>query len=320
MLQQTQVKTMLPYYEKFLKAFPNVQALATAKEDDVLSRWQGLGYYSRARNLMKAARYFSDHYDGQIPASYEALLKAPGIGPYTAGAIASLAFGIKAPIVDGNILRVFSRLTNSSKPIDQPKVRSEIEAQQLASMPEKNCGTYNESLMELGALICTPAAPKCPVCPVRKKCEAFRMGTQLTLPVKSGKIKITKVTAVALIVKKRDAYLLFRRPEGELMGGMWEFPEWKIAADFKSAPFKLDPQLIGLAKISPDAFEWKFKLKRSYTKYQETLHVFECAPSGVLKIEKSRSWVRQYCSPDELSEKPLTSAHARIRKQILSGK
>lgn len=320
MLQQTQVKTMLPYYENFLKTFPDVRTLAAAKEDDVLSRWQGLGYYSRARNLMKAARYFTEFYDGQIPASYEALLKAPGIGPYTAGAIASLAFGIKAPIVDGNILRVFSRLTNSDKPIDQPKVRSEIEAQQLASMPEENCGTYNESLMELGALICTPAAPKCPVCPVMKKCEAFRRGTQSILPVKSGKTKITKVTAVALIVKKRNSYLLFRRPEGELMGGMWEFPEWKVATGFKSDSVKLDPRLIGLTDVSPDMFEWKFKLKRSYTKYQETLHVFECAPAGALKIEKSRPWTRQYCSIDELAEKPLTSAHSRIRKQILAEK
>jgi A/G-specific adenine glycosylase len=167
MLQQTQVTTMVKYFERWIKELPNVEALAAADDEHVMHLWQGLGYYSRARNLKKGAQYIIEHHQGQLPQTIEELMDIPGIGRYTAGAIASLAFNIKAPIVDGNVLRVFSRLYNLDAPINEQKAKDHIYQLQFDLVPNKNPGSFNESLMELGALICTPKNTQCPTCPVQ---------------------------------------------------------------------------------------------------------------------------------------------------------
>ena len=185
MLQQTRVSAALPYYERFVAELPDPAALAACDPDKLRKLWQGLGYYSRVANMQKAAQIVCRQYGGQLPADYAALRALPGIGDYTAGAIASIAFGIPAPAVDGNVLRVFARLDNSSADITKPAAKREFTARVLEEMPKERPGPYNEALMELGALVCLPnGAPKCEVCPLAAQCKGRAAGRAEQLPVK----------------------------------------------------------------------------------------------------------------------------------------
>lgn len=221
MAQQTRMDTLIPYYTRFVEAFPTVDALAAAPLDEVLKRWEGLGYYSRAKNLKKAAEEIASL--GVFPNSKKQLLKLPGIGPYTAGAIASIAFGEKTAAVDGNVLRVMSRLCGSFDDIASPAVRKSLEAELPSIMPE-DVGAFNESLMELGALICTPTDPKCLLCPVNETCVAYLDGHTNEIPVKSAKKKPDILRLEALIPVENGKVGYIRRPETELLGGLYGFP------------------------------------------------------------------------------------------------
>ena len=187
MLQQTRVAAVLPYFQRFMEAFPTVEALAQADTERLMKLWEGLGYYSRARNLQKAARIVCEQYGGQLPADYDALRALPGIGDYTAGAIASISFGLAVPAVDGNVLRVFSRLYNDPGVITEPAVKRAFTARVMEHQPPEKAGDYNQALMELGALVCVPnGAPLCEQCPLASLCEARRAGTALELPHKAA--------------------------------------------------------------------------------------------------------------------------------------
>ena len=186
MLQQTRVSAVLPYYERFLAALPDIPALAACDEEKLHKLWEGLGYYSRVRNLQKAAKIVCEQYGGQLPADYAALRALPGIGDYTAGAIASISFGIPVPAVDGNVLRVFSRLYNDPGVITDPKVKKAFTARVMEHQPPEKAGDYNQALMELGALVCVPnGAPLCDVCPLAGLCQASVAGTTAALPQKA---------------------------------------------------------------------------------------------------------------------------------------
>ena len=186
MLQQTRVSAALPYYERFLAALPDIPALAACDEEKLHKLWEGLGYYSRVRNLQKAAKIVCEQYGGQLPADYAALRALPGIGDYTAGAIASISFGIPVPAVDGNVLRVFSRLYNDPGVITDPKVKKAFTARVMEHQPPEKAGDYNQALMELGALVCVPnGAPLCDVCPLAGLCQARAAGTTAALPQKA---------------------------------------------------------------------------------------------------------------------------------------
>ena len=187
MLQQTRVSAALPYYERFLAALPDIPALAACEEEKLHKLWEGLGYYSRVRNLQKAARIVCEQYGGQLPADYDALRALPGIGDYTAGAIASISFGLAVPAVDGNVLRVFSRLYNDPGVITELAVKRAFTARVMEHQPPEKAGDYNQALMELGALVCVPnGAPLCERCPLASLCEARRAGTALELPHKAA--------------------------------------------------------------------------------------------------------------------------------------
>lgn len=225
MLQQTRVEAVRPYYDRFLQAFPNVSRLADAPEEEVLKLWEGLGYYSRARNLKKAAMQIRERYGGVIPDTYEALLQLPGIGSYTAGAIASIAFGRPIPAVDGNVLRILARVRMDAGDITEQRVRRDVQRQLLAVMPPARAGDFNQALMELGAVVCIPnGAPKCAVCPWHGMCRAAAAGETAAYPKKS-RAKPRKIEEkTVLLIQDENRTALRRRPSRGLLAGMYEFP------------------------------------------------------------------------------------------------
>ncbi len=224
MLQQTRVEAVVGYYNRFMTRFPSVQSLAEADIEEVLKYWEGLGYYSRARNLHKAARCIVEKYDGRFPETVDALLKLPGIGAYTAGAIASIAFDVPAPAVDGNVLRVLSRLYALWDDIMTEYTRKRITALTEANIPLQQPGAYTQGLMELGALVCIPGHPRCDVCPLSADCKAHMLNIEEQLPVRIPKTKIREQRRAVYLFFDEDKVLLHRRPEGTVLGGLFEFP------------------------------------------------------------------------------------------------
>jgi len=227
MLQQTRVETVIPYYRRWLGLFPDVGALAGATRDEVLLAWQGLGYYRRAVYLHEGARVVRDRHGGRVPDTYEALRALPGVGAYTAGAVASIAFDRVVPAVDGNVKRVLARL------FDQPAPSATwLRTTAAELVAPRRPGDWNQALMELGATLCTPKAPACAACPLAGWCAARRSGTQEERPAPGGRRTVPTVAlAVAVVVDGDDRVLLVRRPEGGLLGGLWAFPEVRMEVD-----------------------------------------------------------------------------------------
>ncbi len=225
MLQQTRVDTVIPYFERFMEEAPTLEDLVKLPEERILKLWEGLGYYSRARNIKKAAHIIQDSFCGEVPSDFNDLLSLPGIGPYTAGAIASMAFQVKVPAVDGNVLRILARITANHGDIKSTKVIREIEALVKDLLPEDRPGHFNQALMDLGATICLPnGAPKCIECPMQYICKAYAKGLATHLPVKAKKKprKIEKKTV--LLIQYRDQVALWQRPSKGLLSNLWEYP------------------------------------------------------------------------------------------------
>ena len=256
MLQQTRVAAVLGYYARFLEAFPTVEALASAEEGKLLKCWEGLGYYSRARNLQKAARMVTEQYDGQFPADYAKLLALPGIGEYTAGAIASAAFGLPFPAVDGNVLRVMTRLTDCHDDITLPATKALAKDWASEHMPaaSEDIRIFNQALMELGATVCAPnTAPRCEVCPLAELCLGRARGTAETLPVKAAKKARQTEEMTVYVLERAGRIALRRRPETGLLAGLWEFPHISGALDEGAAAAPVEAWNLA-------ALEWKKKL------------------------------------------------------------
>lgn len=226
MLQQTQVKTVIDYYHKFIHRFPTITDLSQAHEDEVLKYWEGLGYYSRARNFHTAIKEIDTNYQGVVPDDPAEFGKLKGVGPYTQAAVMSIAFGKPLATVDGNVFRVWSRLNNDSRDTKLQSTRKAFE-NELQPYVEEEAGTFNQAMMELGALICTPKSPLCLFCPVQEHCEAFSEGTVETLPVKTTKVKKKHIKQSVYLVKSEDgAYLIEKRTQ-KLLNNMWEFPMYE---------------------------------------------------------------------------------------------
>jgi A/G-specific adenine glycosylase len=224
MLQQTQVVTVIDYYERFLKQFPDIKALARAEEEHVLKAWEGLGYYSRARNLHKAAKKVVSEYGGVFPKKSKELLDVPGIGSYTAGAIASIAYGEPVPAVDGNVMRVFARIFNWHEDILKPKVKKLMEEIGINVIAHDDPSSFNQGLMEIGALICTPTNPKCGNCPLNEICRAKDAGVAEQLPIKTKKGQKKTVLLEVGYVTFEDKVLVVKRPKTGLLARLWAFP------------------------------------------------------------------------------------------------
>jgi A/G-specific adenine glycosylase len=236
MLQQTRVETVIPYFHRFLERFPTLEALAAADEADVIKAWEGLGYYSRVRNLHAAVKEVVEKYGGKVPDTLETISQLKGVGPYTAGAILSIAYNRRMPAVDGNVLRVFSRLFASADDIARIQTRKKMETWAYHLIPESNPRDFNQALMELGARVCTPTSPSCETCPVRSDCLAYEKGMQHELPVKKKAKPPVPVSLVFGWIRDGDRVLLERRPETGLLAGMWGLPTLEIdASDSKQA-------------------------------------------------------------------------------------
>ena len=229
MLQQTRVEAVWNYYLRFLAALPTVEDLAAAEEDKLLKLWEGLGYYNRARNLQKCARVIVNDLHGEFPTDYDGWLALPGIGPYTAGAVASICFDCPVAAVDGNVLRVFSRLYNDPGVITEPAVKRAFTARVMEHQPPEKAGDYNQALMELGALVCVPnGAPLCEQCPLASLCEARRAGTALELPHKAApKARRIEPVTVVLAEDAEERFLLQQRPQKGLLAGLWQPLLWE---------------------------------------------------------------------------------------------
>ncbi len=289
MLQQTRAAAVLPYYEKFLKRFRSVRALSRARESELLRLWSGLGYYSRARNLRRAARYVISHHGGGLPRSSEEWTALPGVGPYTAAAIASIAFGEPVAVLDGNVARVVARLTAHRGDIRSPRVREELQRSAQALLDRRHPGDFNQAMMELGATVCLPRGPRCEMCPVARWCKARRLGIQNELPVKLRPRAPVERRLVVAVARNNGRLLLRRRPSNaSLMPGFWELPE----AD--GLPLRLDTRL--------------GELRHSITHHRYRVEVFRATVRG--QAPAGHRWV----AASELRRLPLTTIARKALK------
>lgn len=276
MLQQTQVDTVIPYYHRFLEAFPTVEALAAAELDVVLKIWEGMGYYARARNLHAAAQTVVAELDGEVPTTWEELTRLPGIGPYTAGAILSIAFGQCVPAVDGNVRRVLSRLFAIEEPMDKSRTQRRLREVAQEFVPAEAPGRYNQALMDLGATICTPQKPACLLCPLNDLCEANQRGLQDTLPVTAKRKPTPHYDVTAGVIWNGDGRVLIaQRPTEGLLGGLWEFPGGKQEAE-ESLEACLQREIREELGIEISVGERIAAVDHAYTHFRITLHAFHC--------------------------------------------
>jgi A/G-specific adenine glycosylase len=276
MLQQTQVTTVIPYFERFLAAYPTVQALAAAPLDDVLKRWEGLGYYSRAHNLHRAALKIVMDYGGKFPESAEKLQTLPGIGRYTAGAISSIVFGERAPVLDGNVTRVLTRLDDIAEDVLRSTTQRKLWAIAESLVPVERPGDYNQALMELGRTICRPRQPLCLVCAVSRHCLAYQRGMQNQRPVKAAKAKTPHYDVAAGVIRSEEAHLLIaQRPPDGLLGGLWEFPGGKQELG-ESLTDCLTRELREELAIEVEVGPLLISVKHAFTHFRITLHAFDC--------------------------------------------
>jgi A/G-specific adenine glycosylase len=331
MLQQTQVKTVLPYWERWMRSLPNLAALAHAKPHTLHKLWEGLGYYTRVRNLHRAAQLIMAQRGGRFPHDFEDVLALPGVGRYTAGAICSIAFNQPRPILDGNVIRVLTRwygipgnprerrvnfrLWQLAEDLVQraaetgPHKRTSPHPPRITFHVSHPCAQFNESLMELGALVCTPRQPKCGFCPIAEHCAAYRQGRVHQLPGLSRRIRATPRRFVAFIVHKRGRFLVRQRPAGCVNAHLWEFPNVELTpadSDLQHAARKA----LG---VRPERLELFATIKHSITRYRITLEAYRVPNPQAARIPSAKGiwlgWSR-------LNQRAFTSAHKQILQRL----
>jgi A/G-specific adenine glycosylase len=272
MLQQTQVATVIPYFQRFLAAMPDIHSLAAAQQDEVLKLWEGLGYYSRARNLHQAAKLVMERHGGRIPESFCELRKLPGLGDYTAAAIASIAFDEAVPAVDGNVLRVVARWRGMSDDIGKPATRDAVRSW-LTPFAESAPADFNQAMMELGALVCRPRQPRCLECPLQPDCKALATDRIDELPVKARRKSVPTRRRLALVARDGERILLRQRGNDEMLGGLWGFPMFDASEDIPCEPLK------ELATV-----------RHSYTHFHLRLTAWSCTASTPIP---NTTWVAE---------------------------
>ncbi|MBI3361200.1 MAG: A/G-specific adenine glycosylase, partial [Chloroflexi bacterium] len=316
MLQQTQVETVIPYYRRWLRRFPTIRALASASLDDVLAEWEGLGYYSRARNLHRAAQKVMAEFGGRVPRDVKSLQSLPGIGRYTAGAIDSIAFGADAAALDGNVKRVLARVLDYRE--DAKSAKGERELWEIAEriLPRGKAGDFNQAMMDLGATICAPKAPDCARCPLCGLCAAQKLGVQEKRPVVKKKAPTPHYTVTAGIVRKNGRVLIAQRPADKLLGGLWEFPGGKCEAG-ESLAECLRRELREELGIEVAVGGQMQTLRHGYTHFKITLHVFECkwrrGNARALEVA-AYQWVR----PGKLNKYAMGKTDRQIAEWIIA--
>ncbi len=316
MLQQTRVETVIPYYERWFAQFPTLGSLAEAPEEQVLKAWEGLGYYSRARNLHGAVQEVAARYGGEVPDDPEAVSSLRGVGPYTAGAILSIAFNRAVPAVDGNVMRVLSRLYNIHDDIMQPPTREGMEGLAQSLIPAGQASAFNQALMELGAMVCAPTSPKCLLCPVAEFCQAREEGTQLDLPVKAKAKAPRPVDIATAVIWDGRRVLIARRPAEGLLGGLWEFPSAERAPGlaWEHAVHRLAAERLGM-EVELDSH--LTDVKHVFTHLVWDLKAYLVRPAAAASLPKDSESLR-WVLPQELVQFAFPVAHQKVMKQFLA--
>lgn len=311
MLQQTQVATVIPYFSRFIAAFPTAHALADADEQAVMKLWQGLGYYRRARNLQAAARAIVSDHAGLVPGTVDALLSLPGIGRYTAGAVASIGHGVRTPLVDGNVMRVLTRWFAIEDSTDLPATQKELWRIAEALVPDDRPGDFNQSLMELGATVCTPAAPRCLFCPVASQCKARQFNRPEEFPVRSPKKKPTSVVHDLVFVEHNGRYLFIKRPATGLWAGLWQCPTLEHALAGKEKPtraaIKTVTQTLSSQGIMVQQLTWISSFTHQTTHRTITFRVYHAPISEPPPQSATQVWR----AIDALHDIPISTAQTR---------
>jgi A/G-specific adenine glycosylase len=317
MLQQTQVVTVIGYFARFMQAFPNVGALAEADQASVLRLWEGLGYYRRAVQMHRAARIVVDRHGGEFPSALDDVLRLPGIGRYTAGAIVSIAFDVAAPILEANTVRLFSRLVGFAGDPGSAAGRELLWRVAESILPPQDCRTFNQALMELGSLVCTPREPACDGCPLGTRCRARALGAQDRMPARRARPPSEAVREAAVVIWRKGRVLLRRHATGERWAGLWDFLRFPITASNKQS---LANELIGsVERRSGLIVETPRRLttiKHGVTRFRITLDCFmaECTTPRARLARGTWRWVR----PEDLSEFPLSMTGRKISRLLMA--
>jgi A/G-specific adenine glycosylase len=311
MLQQTQVATVLPYLHRFLERFPTVNHLATAEEEEVLRYWAGLGYYSRARNLHRAAQQIMQHFGGEVPCEPHLLRQLPGVGEYTAGAVASIACRQPEPALDANGYRIVARLLAFDGDITRTDSRRRLWEACRQIIPEDAPGDFNQALMDLGATVCTAREPRCLICPLAEQCLAFQQGKQTSLPVMPPRRASERVQDVCVVVEHGGRWLLVKRTEGQLWRGMWEFPRVRVqnGETLEQAAHR------AAASVGMRVSDCKLAatVRHGVMHYSITLYALcVCATGAPCAETEARRWV----SPWEVEQLPLPSPMRRLVRAL----
>ena len=314
MLQQTQVDTVIDYYNRFLATFPTVHDLAKADEQQVLKLWEGLGYYSRARNLHKTAKIVSQELDGHFPTTYEALQKLPGLGPYTAAAVVSIAFGVPVPVVDGNVLRVFTRFWEIEKDIRQPRVRTQLFNCLTPAVEKHDPSTFNQAMMELGALICTPKSPDCTQCPIQSTCIAKRDNKVDKLPIKSKAKPVPHYHIGVGVILNNEKVLIGKRKTDQMLGGLWEFPGGKQEKG-ETIETTIQREIKEETTLNVTVNDSITTVKHAYSHFKITLHAYWCTLESGQASPKSAEELR-WVSLETLSDYPFPKANKKVLECI----
>ncbi|NOU71778.1 A/G-specific adenine glycosylase [Paenibacillus sp. LMG 31458] len=326
MLQQTRVDTVIPYFHRFVDQFPTVEALATAPEENVLKAWEGLGYYSRARNLQTAVREVHERYDGIVPQNKEEISSLKGVGPYTSGAILSIAYNKPEPAVDGNVMRVLSRYFLIEEDIMKPATRTKMEKLARELILEGTASDFNQALMELGAMVCTPRSPHCLTCPVMAHCSAREAGMEEALPIKKkAKPPRPELRAVALIEGtgvNEGKWLIRQRPQEGLLARMWELPHvawksegWNSDEDNKS---ELRQALVDQEQIGIEPNEWFMDTEHIFSHIVWRMKVYRAKLSNANRSSHGGEWIPfhyRWVGPDELDQYAFPNVFIRIMKE-----
>jgi A/G-specific adenine glycosylase len=315
MLQQTRVETVVPYFERWMQRFPDLTALAAATEQEVLQTWEGLGYYSRARNLHRAAQRIVEQHGGEIPPEREALEKLPGIGRYTAGAISSIAFGHDEPALDANIRRVLARVFNVDIPARSPAGEKLLWALAERTIPPGQAGDYNQALMDLGSSICTPRAPACLICPLTDLCDARALGVQEARPILEAKQAVPHYTVTAAVIQHKTQVLIAKRPSEGLLGGLWEFPGGKLENE-ETLPEGLQREIREELGVEIRVGEPFGVYRHGYTHFKVTLHAFCCSVAVGEPRALHASEIR-WVEPSFLQNFPMGKIDRQIARRIL---
>lgn len=314
MLQQTRAETVVPYYLRWMDRFPTVKVLAAASRDEVLGMWEGLGYYRRAHNLHQAAQTLVAEHDGKLPDEVDELRHLPGIGPYTSASIAAIAFNQDVIAIDGNLRRVISRLIDLAIDPRSPEGERQLRSWALGELPPGQSSIFNQALMDLGAMVCVPRTPNCGACPLARSCLAFQRGVQDARPLRSPRKKIPHMTVAAAVLRRGERVLIGRRPEGVLLGGLWEFPGGRLEPQ-ESLESCLRREIGEEIGVEVEVGVRLGAFNHAYTHFRVTVHAYGCK---LIKGEPQAMWHSEvrWVSPERLGEYPMGKIDRAIGQRV----